>query len=109
MPLNQHRGIDPKFVHASDTEAFLRRKKLYTNDTLLVAIKVLQNEIIPDETLSDASPAYRKLLAVSLFYKFVLNTSAEQNVKPEYRSGANILKRPLSSGTQTFETKKEGL
>ncbi len=100
-------GIHPKFIHASDTETFLRGKKLYTNETLQLAIRVLNNEVKPDQAIGDASPEYRKRLAVSLFYKFVLNTSNESLVKPENRSGANILNRPLSSGTQTYDTKEE--
>ncbi|XP_037042497.1 xanthine dehydrogenase-like [Bradysia coprophila] len=99
-------GINPKFIHASDTESFLRGKNLYRNETLQLAIKVLKNELQPDEVIPDASPQYRKLLAVSLFYKFVLRTCDDKLIKPVHRSGGNILQRPLSGGTQTFETQE---
>lgn len=100
-------GINPKFIHASDTETFLKGKNLYCNETLQLAIQVLKNELHPDEVLPDASPAYRKLLAVSLFYKFVLKTCNINLVKAEYRSGGDILERPMSSGTQIYDTQKD--
>lgn len=100
-------GIDPSFIHATYTEKSLQGKNLYTNETLQSAITYLNNEIIPDWVLPDASPDYRKNLAISLFYKFVLNTAPEDKVKPEYRSGGDILQRSLSSGTQMFDTYKD--
>lgn len=100
-------GINSQFIHANDTELLLRGKNLYTNETLRIAIKVLENEIKPDEIMPDASPQYRQKLAISLFYKFVLSTCNENLIKPEYRSGANILKRPLSKGTQVYDTNKD--
>lgn len=56
--------------------------------------------------MTDASPEYRRRLAISLFYKFVLSTCNENLIRPEHRSGANILRRPLSSGKQTYDTQK---
>lgn len=100
-------GINAKFIHAIDTELFLRGKNLYVNETLQIAIRVLKNELKPDQVLPDASVEYRKLLAISLFYKFVLNTSNKNVIKPEHRSGAELLQRPLSSGTQTYDTQKD--
>ena len=100
-------GIDPSFVHASKTETSLQGKNLYTNETLQSAISVLNSEVIPDWVLPDASPEYRKNLAISLFYKFVLNTAPDDKVKPEHKSGAEILQRPLSSGMQMFDTYKD--
>lgn len=100
-------GINPKFIHASDTETFLNGKNLHTNETLQIAIKVLKNELKPDQAMLDASPEYRRQLAISLFYKFVLSTCNENLIQPEHKSGANILQRPLSSGTQIYDTRKD--
>lgn len=100
-------GINPQFIHAIDTETLLRGKNLYTNETLQLAIKVLRNELKPDEVMPDACPEYRRNLAISLFYKFVLSTCNEKLIKPENKTGANILERPLSKGTQVFETNKD--
>ncbi|KAJ6644053.1 Xanthine dehydrogenase [Pseudolycoriella hygida] len=100
-------GIKPSFIHACDTEKILQGKTFYTDETLQSAITTLNNEIHPDWVLPDASPEYRKNLAISLFYKFVLNTAPEGKVKPEHQSGGEILQRTLSSGMQTFDTYKD--
>ncbi|XP_037034825.1 indole-3-acetaldehyde oxidase-like isoform X2 [Bradysia coprophila] len=100
-------GINPGFIHATNTEKNLQGKNLYTNETLQSTISDLTNEIQPDWVLPDASPEYRKNLAISLFYKFVLKTSPEDKVKPENKSGGEILHRPLSSGKQMFDTYKD--
>lgn len=97
-------GINPQFTHASKTEAFLKGRNLLTNDTVQGALKVLAEELSPDWVLPDASPEYRKNLALSLFYKFVLSVATELNVtiKPEFLSGAKMLSRSVSSGSQQF-------
>lgn len=100
-------GINPFFIHASNTEQSLQGKNLYTNETLQSTISFLSNELQPNWVLPDVSPEYRKNLAISLFYKFVLNVAPKDRVKPEYISGGEILHRPLSSGKQTFDTYTE--
>lgn len=100
-------GINPLFIHATNTEKSLQGKNLYTNETLQSAISYLNNEIDPDWVLPDASPEYRKNLAISLFYKAVLNTAPSDKIKPENKSGGDILERPLSSGMQIFDTYKD--
>ncbi|XP_058120344.1 xanthine dehydrogenase/oxidase-like isoform X1 [Anopheles ziemanni] len=102
-------GINPQFTHAAKTEAFLVGKNLLTNDTVQGALNALKDELNPDWVLPDASPEYRKNLALSLFYKFVLNIAPtlKAPVKAEYQSGGTVLERPLSSGTQSFDTNKE--
>lgn len=97
-------GIAPNFYHATKTETLLIGKQLHSNETLQKALKSLTDEIEPNWNLPDASPDYRKQLALGLFYKFVINTSPIGLVAPQYESGGNILSRPLSSGVQTFDT-----
>lgn len=97
-------GINPKFVHATATERLLVGKDLYTNETLQAALQSLSTEIHPDYRLPDATPEYRKGLALALFYKFALNTCATSKIGAERRSGADELQRPLSSGSQTFDS-----
>jgi xanthine dehydrogenase/oxidase len=97
-------GIKPDFVHAELTEKFLVGKDLYSDDVLEEALTVMTQELDPDWVLPDASPDYRKNLALSLFYKFVLNTCPEDKIKPAYKSGGTITDRVLSSGQQTFDT-----
>lgn len=100
-------GISPDFVHAEKTEKYLRGKDLYTNDILQYALGLLNSELQPDWILPDACPDYRKYLAVSLFYKFVLSTCPHDRLHDSYRSGGSLLDRPISSGIQSFETHKE--
>lgn len=97
-------GIAPDFYHATKTESNLLNKKLHCNETLQSALKSLEDEIQPDWNLPDAPPEYRKQLAHGLFYKFVINTSVPDSVAERYRSGGEILVRPLSSGTQKYDT-----
>lgn len=85
----------------------LQGRELYQNDTLQAAIRCLNQELQPDWELPNASPEYRKNLAISLFYKFVLSTSATDTVRTELRSGGELLNRPLSHGSQTFQTNQE--
>lgn len=100
-------GINPEFVHATATEEYLIGKEMYTNETVATAIELLTSELQPDYELPDASPEYRKNLAISLFYKFILNTAAEENILPEYVSGGEILERELSHGHQETSTNYE--
>lgn len=97
-----------QFIHAKKLEQYLSgNKELFNNVTLQGAIKVLSSELNPDWVLPDPSPDFRKNLAIALFYKFLLSITPDGVVKPEFKSGGEILKRPLSSGKQTFDTHPE--
>lgn len=100
-------GITPNFIHATATENLLIGKDLHTNETLQEVLKCLSSELNPDWVLPDASPEYRRGLAVALFYKFVISTCPSYHIKPEYVSGASILKRPISSGRQEYDSFKD--
>jgi len=97
-------GINPTFIHAEKTEKFLVGENLFENKSLQNALTILNDEIKPDFVLPDASSEYRKNLALSLFYKFVLNIAPKEKISDKFRSGSELLKRGLSSGTQTFDT-----
>lgn len=96
-------GITEYFVHAESLEKFLIGKDVYSNDVFRKALDILSKEVDPETVLPNASAEYRKHLAISLFYKFVLNTARTENIRAEFRSGADLLKRELSSGQQEFE------
>lgn len=100
-------GIAPNFIHATSTENLLIGRDLHTNETLQDALHCLSSELHPDWVLPDATPEYRRELAVALFYKFVISTCPSYIIKPEYVSGAGILKRPLSSGRQEYDSFKD--
>lgn len=98
-------GINPTFTHARRTESLLSGRDLYTNQTLHVICQSLENELECNDDCELAAPAYRKRLAVGLFYKFVLATCPSELVATELRSGGSYL-RPakVSSGRQVVQT-----
>ncbi|KAJ2951736.1 hypothetical protein O0L34_g13901 [Tuta absoluta] len=98
--------ISAEFNHAAATENYLKGKKLFTNETLQGAIKILSEEIIPEAKAGEPSPECRKKLAIGLFYKFVLNISPPGTASPRIKSGGELLNRPLSKGSQNFQTDK---
>lgn len=100
-------GIDPDFVNAKKTEEILIGKDPFDNETVQSASNALSDELVPDWVLPDASPDYRKNLALALFYKFILGICPDIRTDPKYRSGGRILERGLSSGKQTFDTYKK--
>lgn len=62
-------GLSPSFVRASSTERFLIGKPLFKNETLQAALNVLKAELVVTENPPEESVAYRKNLALGLFYK----------------------------------------
>lgn len=97
-------GINPTFIHATGTESYLNGNNLFTNSVLQEALSSLNAEIAPDWILPDKSPEFRKNLALSLFYKSVLALCPTGQLTSKYKSGGGLLERPLSSGTQAFDT-----
>ncbi|GBP32434.1 Xanthine dehydrogenase [Eumeta japonica] len=73
---------------------------------LQLALKSLSKELIPDEMPPEPSAYCKKMLALGLFYKCILNLCPKNKVNARYRSGGEIFKRPVSRGTQTFDTDK---
>lgn len=100
-------GIDTYFVHAEKTEKFLEGKDPFSNETIQGALKIMQAEIHPDWVLPDASPEYRRNLAMALFYKFMLAVTPDTKASLKFKSGGKILERGVSQGTQVFDTYKE--
>ncbi|KAI5646251.1 molybdopterin-binding domain of aldehyde dehydrogenase domain-containing protein [Phthorimaea operculella] len=99
-------GISPSFIHAGKTETVLKGKDPYSEDTLEMALKSLDEEIVPEEAAPEPSAAYRKMLAIALYYKAILSLSPADKVNPKFRSGGEAIKRTTSKGTQSYETDK---
>ncbi|KAF9823388.1 hypothetical protein SFRURICE_006601 [Spodoptera frugiperda] len=99
-------GLSGKFVHATETEKFLHMKKIFTNEVLQQALKILEGELIVEEIAGEMKPAYRKKCALGLFYKGLLVLIPKQRLKPWYRSGARDFRktRPLSKGSEVYDT-----
>uniref|UniRef100_UPI00398ECDFD xanthine dehydrogenase-like isoform X4 n=1 Tax=Pristiophorus japonicus TaxID=55135 RepID=UPI00398ECDFD len=98
-------GISKTFIHAVATEKYLQGKDITSNVTLQGALTTLCKEIIPDsrDPLL-ASAAYRKTLALGLFYKFYLSLLSDDAISPCNRSARYTLERPVSTGKQTFSS-----
>ncbi|XP_059062078.1 uncharacterized protein LOC131854909 [Achroia grisella] len=96
-------NISTEFIYAKRTEDYLRNKNIFDNKVLQGAIKELHDEICPDEN-SFYSKDIRKKLAIGLFYKFTLSIAPSSIVDPRYKSGGELLHRPISHGTQDFQT-----
>ncbi|XP_075976918.1 xanthine dehydrogenase-like [Anticarsia gemmatalis] len=97
-------SISPSFIHANRTEQILIGKDPYTDETLQLALQSLYREINPVEAPPEPSAAYRKMLAVALYYKAILSLCPSNRMNSTYKSGAEAIKRSTSHGTQTFET-----
>jgi len=100
-------NISPDFVHAEKLENLLSGKDLYDPTTVAQIFQQLPTIIQPEERPPEASPEYRRVLACSLLYKFLLATAPKERVQERYRTGGLLLERPLSSGSQSFETIKK--
>ncbi|KAH8311383.1 hypothetical protein KR044_005999, partial [Drosophila immigrans] len=100
-------GIRPDFVHATAVEELLTGRNPFENALLEQLFTKLSSLLQPDEVLPDASPAYRISLACGLMYKFLLKYAPKAAVSDAFRSGGQLLQRPLSSGSQVFQTRKQ--
>lgn len=62
-------NISETFVHATNTERYLRGKNVFENNVLQGAIKLLSREVMPEDKPPEIAPEMRKKLAIGLFYK----------------------------------------
>lgn len=65
-------GLSGEFIHARDTEKYLVNKKIFTNEVLQEALKVLDREIVAKVIPGDLEPEYRKKCALGIFYKVII-------------------------------------
>ncbi|KAH8347445.1 hypothetical protein KR059_010727 [Drosophila kikkawai] len=100
-------NIRPDYVHDDELEQLLPGKELYDPATVAQIFQQLPASLQPEERPPEASPEYRQILACSLLYKFLLATAPKDRVRERFRSGGLLLERPLSSGSQSFETIKK--
>ncbi|XP_073981622.1 uncharacterized protein isoform X2 [Rhodnius prolixus] len=105
-PVIVYGHINDKFTHAYETESYLSGKSLMNQQVLNWALKTLSAELLPQNYSAEASPKYRKQLALSLFYRYVLSVNPDI-VNKRFRSGYNNLQRPISSGKQEYVTNKK--
>lgn len=98
-------GINETFIHAFVTEDFLVGKSLNDQNVLSQAFSLMSSEIQPNTDPVMASSDYRRSLALSLFYKFILYVN-QNKISPRNQSALTsvIDSRPLSTGTQSYPT-----
>ena len=98
-------GLSKTFIHAKQTETFMNGKVLNNLSMLSQAFQILSNELVIDDDPVLASVDYRRSLALSLFYKFILFAN-DKNVGARYKSAKDSIidLRPISSGQQSFPT-----
>ncbi|GAB0092110.1 Aldehyde oxidase/xanthine dehydrogenase [Sergentomyia squamirostris] len=95
-------GINPHFIHATQTEKFLTNRDLFKISTIQAAFRHLETEFVLDWVLPDTSPKYRKMLAIGLFYKAILSICPLDKVRPEIQSVIKDGERSISSGEQNY-------
>ncbi|KAH8382927.1 hypothetical protein KR009_005850 [Drosophila setifemur] len=100
-------NIRADYVHDEQVEQLLAGRDLYDPATVAQIFQQLPGSLQAEERPPEASPEYRQILACSLLYKFLLATAPKERVKERYRTGGSLLQRPLSSGSQSFETIKK--
>ncbi|KAL0878800.1 hypothetical protein ABMA27_003830 [Loxostege sticticalis] len=99
-------GLSAAFSRARSTEIFLRNKVLFINETLRSAVRMLETELRVEEIPGETSVAYRKQLALALFYKSLLSLCPENILDPRFCSGATNLRdsRLVSQARQLYDT-----
>ncbi|XP_049875013.1 xanthine dehydrogenase-like [Pectinophora gossypiella] len=99
-------GLSPVVVRAAATETYLIGRDLFTNETLQLAIGILESELHVLENPPEPSALYRRRIAVNLFYKGLLYLYPEYKLPLCFRSGAIKIRetRPVSEARQIFDT-----
>ncbi|GAB0086119.1 Aldehyde oxidase/xanthine dehydrogenase [Sergentomyia squamirostris] len=99
-------GISPEFVHATTLEKTLRDSNFFNNTTIQASIDGIYSEFPKqmDNTIGGFSSNFRLYLALGIFYKAILNIVPMNRITPRYQGGRGPIPRPISSGTQTYQT-----
>ncbi|XP_075226440.1 uncharacterized protein LOC142327353 isoform X2 [Lycorma delicatula] len=100
-------GIHSKLVHVTVLESFLTGKDLLNETVLQEAMEILEKQITDySEVFNVANTKtfdYRRKLAQSLFYRFVLSVNPD-GINSKYKSGYHQLERNISKGQQDYST-----
>lgn len=64
-------SISRYFVHATRAEDHLIGKVLFHDDVLQATFQILDEEIDPEHAPPEPDPAFRRELAIALFYKVI--------------------------------------
>lgn len=100
-------GVAANYCRATEIEEILKGQCYYSRDIISKIFNKFPSTLEPETKNADASPEYRIILTCSLLYKMFLKIAPVEIVRPSYRSGGEVLKRELSSGTQKFVTNRK--
>ncbi|KAJ8719960.1 hypothetical protein PYW07_012003 [Mythimna separata] len=97
-------ALSEKFDRAVSTETYLKGRKLFCDETLQGALKVLDGEMIVEDHPPEPSAEYRRFIAKALFYKALLCLSPKRTARCESATVDLHITRPVSEGKQSCNT-----
>ncbi|KAH9639141.1 hypothetical protein HF086_018209 [Spodoptera exigua] len=97
-------ALSEKFEKAVSTERYLIGRKLFDNDTLKGALKVLDGEMIVEDHPPEPSIEYRRYIAKALFFKALLNLAPSRASRSDSAIVDLHVTRPCSKAKQVFST-----
>ncbi|XP_016182608.1 xanthine dehydrogenase 1 [Arachis ipaensis] len=105
-------GVAPCSLSAKKTKDFLIGK-VWDQNLLQDALKVLQNDIILKEDAPGGMVEFRKSLTLSFFFKFFLWVShqldgVKESIPASHLSAMQPVHRPTITGSQDYEIMKHG-
>lgn len=101
LPVIVFGGIGPYAVSPAKTPAFLLNRSISDIATVQAAAQLLSQELSPDAPPAAASAAYRRALAVNLFYKAIITCSPDAS--PRAQGAATVYERAVSKGSIDFD------
>ncbi|KAJ8955360.1 hypothetical protein NQ318_003457 [Aromia moschata] len=104
---NAHALVNAGFLLKMDVKYTVKSVRIvYGCINQSLHMQILSEELVPDFELPDPKPQFRKNLAIALLYKYILSITPTKHISKNHVSGGNILHRPVSIGTQDFDTNK---
>ncbi|KAK7335800.1 hypothetical protein VNO80_27854 [Phaseolus coccineus] len=105
-------GVAPYSLAATKTKEFLIGK-IWDQDLLQNALKVLQNDILLKDNAPGGMIEFRKSLTLSFFFKFFLwvshqMDSIKEGIPLSHLSAVHSVHRPPITGSQDYEILKRG-
>lgn len=100
QPTFAYGNVVDHHIRATKTELALYGKNITSPSTFQTVLSILEQEVVPDP--EPGRTAYRQSLVSTLFYKFYV--MAQPSVPSSLQSIVNPFVRPISSGSESFET-----
>lgn len=104
QPMLVYGGVQLYACRANAVEQLLVGRSLTDPSTLSAALTSLQQTLVPTVTPAGGNVAYRSSLILTFFYKYYLSLLPASMLPTNLKSAAIDFIRPLSSGTQTYDS-----